>query len=178
MRPPYARRDVLTTASAVGLGLLAGCQTMLSGENETSPSDTDSGDQSLGLAYSQSQAAFPSDQETHSGWVHIVSDGESADLTFEVRFCRTLGDVKPELTHAGGDEYVLRFVVSADFENGGAPSTETEESRCRSVTRLVGGGNVPRDWRTLLVEVNSTAIQTIERAGTVPELRPLPDPIH
>ena len=178
MRPPHSRRDVLATASVIGLGLLGGCQTMLGGENETSPSDPEAGDESLGLAYSQSQATFPSEQETHSGWVHIVSDGESADLTFDVRVCRTLGDVEPELTSAGGDEYVLRFVVSGDFETDTTPGTGTEEPPCRSVTHLVGGANVPSDWGTLSVEVDTTEVQTIERSGTMPELRPLPDPIH
>lgn len=163
-----------------GISLLAGCQDVLSPGSTKTPTDTEREDHSdsLGLSYSESQASLPSQQETHSGWVHIVSDGESADLTFDVRLCRTLGDVEPELTHAGGNEYVLRFIVSADFENGGTPSTRTDDPVCSSVTRLVGGANVPRDWDTLSVEVNDTEIQTIERSGTMPELRPLPDPVR
>ena len=180
MSPPHSRRTVLTMSSVAGLSLLAGCQGVLSSGDPRTPTDTESADRddSLGLAYSESEASFPSDQETHSGWVHIVSDGESADLTFDVRVCHSLGDVEPELTTAGGSEYVLRFLVDADFGGEAAPGTPTDDRQCGSVTRLVGGANVPADWERLTVEVNDTEIQTIERSGTLPELRPLPDPVR
>ena len=48
---------------------------------------------------------------------------------------------------------------------------------CDTGTHIVGGANVPNDWETLTVAVNETDIQTVERSGTMPELRPLPDPI-
>jgi hypothetical protein len=140
-------------------------------------SETDNGDESLGLAYSKSRTSFPSEGETHSGWVHIVSDGESADLTFDVRLCSELGEIEPELTHSIANEFVLRFNAS-EFSSGTSSSRKTEESQCSSVTHLVGGANVPSDWETLTVAVNNIEIQTIERSGTMPELRPLPDPVR
>lgn len=180
MSPPLSRRKVLAVSSIAGISCLAGCQ---GGTSSVSPStsdgsETEEGDDSLGLAYSQSRASFPSEGEAHSGWVHIVSDGESADLTFDVRLCDELGEIDPELTHSIANEFVLRFNVTSGFSSGTSPSEKTEESQCNSVTHLVGGANVPSDWETLIVAVNSVEIQTIERSGTLPELRPLPDPIR
>jgi len=165
---------MLAVGSVVGVISLAGCPALSSPPNEKTP---DESSDSLGLAYSESSSSYPSEEETHSGWVHIVSDGDSADLTFDIRFCSTLGDVEPELTHSMADEYALRFNVSAEFSSETPSSTETK-TRCTSVTRLVGGANVPSDWETLTVVVNDVDIQTVERSGTIPELRPLPDPIR
>lgn len=174
MSPPHTRRQVLAVSSVVGVSLLAGCQALSSPSNESTPDETSN---SLGLAYSKSSSSYPSDEEIHSGWVHIVSDGDSADLTFDLRFCSALGDVEPELTHSVADEYVLRFTVSGEFSSE-TPSGAETKAECRSVTRLVGGANVPSDWKTLSVEVNNIGIQIIERSGTMPELRPLPDPVR
>jgi hypothetical protein len=180
MSPPLSRRKVLAVSSIAGISCLAGCQGWASSGSPSSSdeSETDEGGSSLGLAYSQSSTSFPSEGEAHSGWVHIVSDGDSADLTFDVRLCDELGDVEPELTHSIGNEYVLRFNVTSEFSSDTPSSEPTEESRCSSVTRLVGGANVPSDWETLTVAVNNVEIQTIERSGTTPELRPLPDPVR
>lgn len=180
MSPPLFRRKMLAVSSIAGISCLAGCQGMT---NSVSPStsdesETDGSDESLGLAYSENRTSFPSEGEAHSGWVHIVSDGESADLTFDVRFCSELGEVEPELAHSTANEFVLRFDITSGFSSGTSSSRQFEESQCSSVTHLVGGANVPSDWETLTVTVNNTEIQTIERSGTVPELRPLPDPIH
>jgi hypothetical protein len=141
-------------------------------------SETDDGDESLGLAFSKSRTSFPSEGQAHSGWVHIVSDGESADLTFDVRLCSELGEVEPELTRSTANEFVLRFNVTSGFSSGTSSSAKTEESQCSSVTHLVGGANVPSNWETLTVSVNNIEIQTIERSGTMPELRSLPDPVR
>lgn len=175
MSPPLSRRKVLSVSAIAGISCLTGCQgRMSSATSRTSDeSETDGADESLGLAYSKSRTSFPSEGEAHSGWVHIVSDGESADLTFDVRLCSELGEVEPELTHSIANEFVLRFNVTSDFSSG-----TTEESQCNSVTHLVGGGNVPSEWETLTVAVNDIEIQTIERSGTRPELRPLPDPVR
>lgn len=59
-----------------------------------------------------------------------------------------------------------------------ASSGTAEESQCSSVTHLVGGANVPRDWETLTVTVNDVEIQQIERSGTMRELRSLPDQVR
>lgn len=180
MAPPVSRRTVLSVGSIAGLSFLAGCQGWA---NSASPSGSDEteisqGDDSLGLAYSKGHTSFPSEEEAHSGWVHIVSDGDSADLTFDVRLCDELGEVEPKLTHSIGNEFVLRFNVTSGFSSGTSSSRTTKESQCSSVTHLVGGANVPSDWETLTVAVNNVEIQTIERSGTMPELRPLPDPVR
>ena len=180
MSPPLSRRKVLAAGSIAGLSLLAGCQgwTSSASPSRSDETKTDEGGESLGLAHSKSQTSFPSEGEAHSGWVHIVSDGESADLTFDVRICDELGDVEPELTHSIANEFVLRFNVASGSSSGTSSSGQTEESHCSSVTRLVGGANVPSDWETLTVTVNNVEIQSIERTGTMPELRPLPDPVR
>ena len=170
----------MLASTLAGMSCLAGCQGW---SNSVAPSasgesETDAGDESLGLAYSKSRTSFPSEEEAHSGWVHIVMDGESADLTFDVRLCRELGDVEPELTHSIANEFVLRFTVTSGFTSGTSSNETTKESKCSSVTRLVGGANVPSDWETLTVAVNDVEIQQIERSGTMPELRPLPDPVR
>jgi hypothetical protein len=180
MGPPLSRRKVLAVCSVTSLSCLAGCQGWTSpvSSSTSDQSDPNEADDSLGLAYSKSRTSFPSEEEAHSGWVHIVSDGESADLTFDVRLCNELGDVKPELTHSIANEFVLRFNVTSGFSSGTSSNGTTEESQCSSVTHLVGGANVPSDWETLAVAVNNVEIQTIERSGTMPELRPLPDPVR
>ena len=171
---------MLAVSSIAGISCLAGCQGWTSSASPSTPdeSETDEGDESLGLAYSKSRTAFPSEGEVHSGWVHIVSDGKSADLTFDVRLCNELGEVEPELTHSIANEFVLRFNVTSGFNSGTSSGGKTEESQCSSVTHLIGGADVPSDWETLTVAVNNVEIQTIERTGTMPELRPLPDPVR
>ena len=181
MSPPLSRRKMLALVSTTGVSFLGGCQGL------TAPSSRDTADpqekernnnKTIGLAYAKSlNAPFPSEDESHSGWIHIVSDGESADLTFDVRLCSSLGDAEPELSGSIGNEYILRFNVSADLSGKSLSDDSTSESKCNSVTRLVGGANVPSDWETLLVYVNNTEIQSIEKSGTMPELRLLPDPI-
>lgn len=180
MSPPLSRRKVLAVSSIVGISSLAGCQGWPRSEipSTSNQSDPNEGDDSLGLAFSKSRASFPSEEEAHSGWVHVVSDGESADLTFDVRLCNELGDVEPVLTHSIANEFVLRFNVTSGFSGETSSGGTTDESQCSSVTHLVGGANVPGDWETLTVAVNNVEIQTIERSGTMPELRPLPDPVR
>lgn len=180
MSPPLSRREVLAGSSIAGISCLAGCQGWTSSESPSTSeeSETDGGDESFGLAYSESSSSFPGQGAAHSGWVHIVSDGESADLTFDVRLCDELGEVEPALTRSVSNEFVLRFHVTSGFSNGTSTSGTTEESQCSSITHLVGGANVPDDWKTLTVAVNNVEIQTIERTGTMPELRSLPDPVR
>ena len=180
MSPPLSRRKVLAVSSIASISCLAGCQgwTSSASPSGSDESETDEGDESLGLVHSKSHTSFPSKGEAHSGWVHIVSDGESADLTFDVRLCEELGKVVPELTHSIANEFVLRSNVTSGFRSGTSSSEKTENSHCSSVPRLVGGANVPSDWETLTVAVNNVEIQTIERTGTMPELRPLPDPVR
>jgi len=179
MNPPSSRRKVLASTIA-GISCLAGCQGRTSSvtPSTSDENETDEGDESLGLAYSKSRTPFPSEREAHSGWVHIVSDGESADLTFDARLCSEFGEVEPELTRSIANEVVLRFNVTSGFSSRTSSSGKTEESQCSSVTHLVGGANVPSDWETLTIAVNNVEIQTIERSGTMPELRPLPDPVR
>jgi hypothetical protein len=179
MSPPLSRRKMLASA-VTGMSCLTGCQgwTGSATPGASDESETDEDNESLGLVFSKSRTSFPSEEEAHSGWVHIVSDGESADLTFDVRLCRELGDVEPELTRSIANEFVLRFNVTSEFGSGTSSTGKTEESACSSVVHLVGGANVPSDWETLTVAVNDVEIQTIERSGTMPELRPLPDPVR
>lgn len=175
MSPPLSRRQVLAGSAITGISCLAGCHGRMSSATPrtSDESETDESNESLGVAYAKSRTSFPSEEEAHSGWVHIVSDGESADLTFDVRLCRELGDVEPELTRSIANEFVLRFNVTSGFGSG-----TTGESQCSSVTHLVGGANVPSEWETLTVAVNDVEIQTVERSGTMPELRTLPDPVR
>lgn len=182
MSPPLSRRKMLALTSTTSISFLAGCQGL------TAPFSRDTADpqekegknnETLGLAYSESKgSSFPSEDESHSGWVHIVSDGGSADLTFDVRLCSSLGDVEPELSNSIGNEYILRFNISAELSGKSLSDDSTDESTCDSVTHLIGGANVPNDWEILLVYVNNTEIQSIEKSGTMPELRPLPDPVQ
>lgn len=85
MSPPLSRRKVLAVSASVGSSCLAGCQGQMSSATPSASdeSGTDEGKESLGLAFSKSRTSFPSESEAHSGWVHIVSDGESADLIVE-----------------------------------------------------------------------------------------------
>lgn len=182
MSPPLSRRKMLALSSVTGISVLAGCQGLITSfrqDPSNSRKKEDENNETLGLAYSKSSSApFPGEGETRSGWVHIVSDGGSADLTFDVRLCSTLGGVEPELNSSIGNEYILRFNVSAELGEKSVSSSSTDESACDSVTHITGGANVPNDWETLLVCVNTTEIQSTKKSGTMPELRPLPDPIQ
>lgn len=172
---------MLAFGSVVSVNFLTGCQgfTNPSGQNDSNSNKREERDnESLGLAYSRSSGSLQSGEEVHSGWIHIVSDGESADLTFDARFCGTVDEIEPILNQSGSNEYVLRFKTGEAVSKKTSSSTSDKEPICNSGTRIVGGANVPSDWGTLIVAVNNTEIQTIERSGTMPELRPLPDPIQ
>lgn len=63
-----------------------------------------------------------------------VSDGESADLTSDVRLCSGLGEAESELIHSNINEYVLRFNVNTDFSSGTTLSSTARQSECNSMT--------------------------------------------
>lgn len=179
MSPPLPRRTTLHLASLVVTGSLAGCQgiTLSRDPPNSNGGKTVEGDDSPGLAYSESSGPFRGGEEAHSGWVHIVGDGRSADLTFDARFCTALGVIEPTLRRSVPGEYVLGFETSNDVGDETSVQPSDGERPCTSGTRIVGGANVPNDWRTLVVSVDGVELETIERSGTTPELRPLPDPI-
>lgn len=175
MSLPLSRRRLLGVGALAGSALLSGCQALAD-----LPPD-ESGDDSMAMAYSSARASYPTDGETHSGWVHIVSDGTSADLTFDARFCSAFGGIEPEVVEATPGRYVLRFEATADVAgvaSVGAAEDPRDGESCSSVTRIKGGANVPKDWETLRVTLDDVELQTIERSGTTAELRPLPDPVR
>ncbi|GGN10451.1 hypothetical protein GCM10009021_07870 [Halarchaeum nitratireducens] len=182
MSPPLSRRETLALVSTTGVSVLSGCQGLTAplSRYTADPQEQERDTETTALVYAKSSnASFPRDDASSpSGWVHIVSDGESADLTFDVRLCSSLEDVEPEVIDSSGNEYVLRFEVSADLSGKSVSDESTGGSTCDSVTRLTGSTNVPSDWETISVRVNNTEVQPVEKSGTMPELRRLPDPIH
>jgi hypothetical protein len=182
MSTSLSRRKILTLVSTAGISFLAGCQglTTTFGQDILGSQEKEgTSNKDLGITYSKSSGSpFPSEDDSQNGWIHIVSDGESADLTFDIRFCSTVGDVEPDLSNSSGDEYILRFNSSADHSAKSLPDDSIDESTCDSVIHLVGGANIPNGWGTLLVYVNNAEIQSIEKSGTMPGLYSHLDPIQ
>lgn len=192
------RRRLLALCVTVASGSLAGCGSSLdeqSTERTPEPSEnatassTDSSrttavestesttapDDGLPITYSASRGSFSESDAPNSGWVHVVADGESADLTFDARLC-TSRSVEVILADPPASDYTLEF----ETDGGAKPVTTTPSAdahRCGAGTHVVGGANLPSDWGELRVLVNGYEVRTVERSGTAPELRRLPDPI-
>ena len=180
MSPPLSRRRLLALGTLAGGSSLSGCLSSIRsgwGASETRVQSDDHHDDELGLASSKSSSSFTDESEAETGWVHIVSDGKSADLTFDARLCDSLGEITPSLSNSQSTEYVLNFATTSPFSTATSPTSSNSDPTCQSGTHLTGGANVPSDWETLVVTVDGTRIQSIERSGTTPELRSLPDPI-
>ena len=169
------RRRFLTLGAVTGAGVLTGCNdAMFPSKQDTASANTES----HGLSYATSSWSSPYEQEVHSGWVHIVADGDSFDLTYDVRLCEIGGEeVEPTLARTDPDEYTLALTLKP--ESSGEIDTEVSvsESECSYGTRITGGANVPNDWERLEVVIIGKHIRTIKREGTLPKIRPLPDPI-
>ncbi|WP_152529726.1 hypothetical protein [Candidatus Halobonum tyrrellensis] len=180
MSPPLSRRRLLTVGATAGVSSLSGCLSSVHSDWGASGTGvpSDNPDHELGLAYSKSSGSFTDESESETGWVHIVSDGESADLTFDARLCDSLGGVTPSLSNSHSTEYVLDFATTSASTTTTSPTSSSADATCQSGTHLTGGANVPSDWETLVVTVDGTRIQSLERSGTMPELRSLPDPIR
>ncbi|MFC5970559.1 hypothetical protein ACFPYI_04370 [Halomarina salina] len=192
------RRRVLALGATAISGLLAGCGSSVgdepsttarsSSENtgtasppQTSASEppasttTSSRDERLPLVYSTSSGPFSKSATPNRGWVHIVADGESADLTFDARLC-TSQSVEVTLTNPVSTEY--RLNVATESESSPVSSTPSSETpTCGTGTHITGSANVPNDWEELPVTVNGYEIQRLERSGTTGRLWQLPDPI-
>lgn len=159
-----SRRRILLLIGTAGVTSLAGCQSNIPGQSDGTSGTTDT----LGLSLSKGGPSELSD-DVHSGWVHLVAHGESYDVTFDARVCHRLQDeVEVELSERTTGEYTLAFTT-----DGGTHS----ESNCDFGTRIKGGGTIPSDFELLAVTLNGEPVQTVEREGTLPTLRPLPDPI-
>lgn len=172
------RRTLLGVAGIAAVGGLAGCVgRSVKASQEQSETDTD-GSGPKQISYAENTSPFPREGKVYSGWIHIVADGESADLTFDARFCSKLGDVSPVLVSSGGDEYILRFEVDAEVSGKSVATPEEGDRNCSQVKRISGGTNVPSEWDVLRVQVDGTTVLKVERAGTFPAWRPLPDPIQ
>lgn len=174
MNTLLSRREALALLSTAGAGLLAGCQGT---ELSAPPGGESGGDEEVSLgSYSRSGWDHEDDPEEHD-WVHIVSDGASANLTFDARFCAALGAVEVDLRGSGGTEYELAFETDGEYGTATAADGTPSDVGCDPGDYVVGGGNVPNDWDRLAVTVDGSEVAAIERSGTTPELRPLPAPI-
>lgn len=171
------RRHFLKLGSIAGITSLSGCQDVI-GEVATNRSENDTND--LGLAISSSgPKCLHREDDIQSGWVHTVADGETYDMTFDVRISHGQGEeVEADLTTVSNStEYVLGFAIEKQPEESSEQKQPISESDCDPGTRLKGGGNIPDDFEMLRVSVNDRTLTTIEREGTFGTLHPLPDPI-
>jgi len=161
------RRQFLVLAGTASAVSLTGCQTSSAQRGNDPPNATDA--RGLALAKSSGSAVSESD-DVHSGWVHAVADGETYDVTFDLRVCHGREtEVTADLSGGPTNEYVL------SFDTTGSTDGETD---CDYGTRIKGGGTLPTDFETLRVTANGRTLQTLDNEGTMPRLRPLPDPLE
>jgi hypothetical protein len=176
------RRRFLKFGGVASTVATAGCLASAFGGGDTpgeeSAGPTESKD-ALGLALAKSgPGSLAESDEVHSGWVHVVAHGETYDVTFDVRVCHRRGEVVTiDLGHAIGGEYVLAIATGEATDTRKTTSDPDTGSGCDFGTRIKGGGRLPNDFETLRVTADGRTIQTVENEGTVPILRPLPDPV-
>lgn len=166
-----SRRRLLTLAGTTSLAALAGCLGSGLGRGNKSRDDPDTPDgiSRLGAVSKAGPSEFSDSDDVHAGWVHTVAHGETYDLTFDVRVCHGRQDaVEVDLSGGRTGEYALSFET-----DGGTPT----ESNCGFGTRVTGSGLLPTDFESLTVDANGETLRTMQRDGTLPSLRPLPDPI-
>lgn len=116
------------------------------------------------LVYSTSSGPFSESATPNRGWIHIVANEASADLTFDARLC-TSRSVEVTLTSLASSEYELN--VATESESSQVSSTPTSEPpACGIGTHITGSANVPNNGEELPVTVNGYEIQRVERSGT------------
>lgn len=153
---------------------------MVTGQGEpTGETSTDSRDDSLGLAGANSGPGPLADgEDVHSGWVHVVAHGETYDVTFDARICHGVDERGTvDLTRDIANSYLLTFGTEASPETRSRAAPSDGGSDCDFGTRITGGGRIPTDFEELRVTAGSDTIQTVLEEGTMPIMRPLPDPI-
>lgn len=161
------RRQFLFLGGVTGMASLAGCQLSSARRGNDPPEDTDA----RGLALSKSRGSELSESDdVHSGWVHVVADGETYDVTFDLRVCHgRQEEATVGLEQRVTNEYALEFETTGEADG---------ESDCEYGTRITGGGTLPTEFEMLRVTANGRTLQTLENEGTMPRLRPLPDPLE
>lgn len=173
------RRRFLAFATSTGTLGVAGCLTLF--RNDT-PGDDATGAQETDTRPLTLSKSGPSDlaesSEVYSGWVHVVAHGETYDLTFDVRLCHERGEeVAVNLHGLSGGDYDLDFDTTGSTETRKTPTDSNAVSHCGFGTRITGSGTLPQDFQSLRVTANGRTLQTLENEGTMPVMRPLPDPI-
>lgn len=163
------RRRFLTLTGTIGLTTFAGCLGGRANQSNDISNGTESpgDDNYLGTLAKGGPGEFSESEDVHSGWVHTVADGETYDVTFDVRICHQ-DEVEVEFYKRESDKYTLSFST-----DGGTPS----KSDCDFGTQITGSGSIPTDFGSLNVDVNGETLRRIKREGTLPSLHPLPDPI-
>lgn len=165
------RRRFLSLTGTIGLATFAGCVGNAFGGSDKTPDDTDPSDSAnfLGSLSKGGPSEFSNSDDVHSGWVHTVADGETYDVTFDVRICHdSREEVEVELYRRATGEYALSFTTD------GGPHGESD---CNFGTQINGSGSIPTDFESLSIDANGGNLRTVDREGTFAALHPLPDPI-
>lgn len=148
----------------VGGVVSAGGVILLSDGPETTTDDSSIQTQNVSLSVGTSGPTCL-DAPNETGWVHLVADGESFDVTFDLAVAGANPSVSLERT--GPATYTLA-VTASEWDTGGD---------CRSVRRVTGGGSVPSSFETLRVTVDGAQIAVFDDDTTMPRLQPVPTPL-
>lgn len=177
----YPRRRVLALGVVVGSVGTSGCLTAMSAGGDESGDDGTAGTNNAdvrSLTLSKSGPGTLADaSDVHSGWVHVVAHGETYDVTFDVRISHDrTEEAEVSLRGFPGGEYDLELATSEASET---PKLAKPDAGGRQFgTRITGSGTLPIDFESLRVTANGETLRTVENEGTMPVMRPLPDPVE
>lgn len=179
-----SRRRFLQGMGSSGTLALAGCLGQVV-DQEGQPSEAYEPGEEMGHVASSSGPHCLEDDpggEGATGWIHTVASGDAYHVTWDLRIEHERSEtIESRLSSRPGDEYELAFfdaAVGATGADSNGESVPLSEEDCPVGTRLRGGGSVPSDFERLTLLVYDVEIVVLERAGTVPTLRELPDPIE
>lgn len=114
----------------------------------------------------------------HGGWVHTVAHDDRYDVTFNATIAHDRSEaVDVNLSDTGFGVYEIQFETH-ERTSTSATTNVTQTEDCETGTTITAGGSIPSEFKSIRVTVNGEVIQTVEKDGTFPVLRQLPNPIE
>lgn len=169
------RRSFLTAGTIGGSIALSGCLAQLPTATDSTRSRS-TGDPALSVV--KATGSLADSEAVHSGWAHLVADGDGYDMTFDARICHgpDVG-VDASLADTGAGTFEVALSKTSPTVDSEASTSQTDRSGCGRGTRIRGSATLPTDLHTLTFTAGGRQVLDFEKEGTVGEMRPLPDPI-
>lgn len=168
------RRTFIRSGAVACLFGISGCvetsATASSPQRETHTADVE-------LTTVKGTGELADSEDVHSGWIHLVRDGERYDFTFDVRVTHgPKTNARVNLSQNGSGTYELSLIgveEQSDQSMSAKPNSESQDYG----TRIRGSASLAGSLDLLTVVSQNEELVKLDKQGGVGEMRQLPDPV-